>query len=59
MLDESICHFRGVKSILSLLLYFRWKILSTNNVDPYQMPYYVASDLGLYCLPMTLLQVSR
>ena len=27
MLDESICHFRGVGSILSLLLYFQWKIL--------------------------------
>ena len=23
------------------------------------MPHYVASDLGLHCLPMTLLQVSR
>ena len=30
-----------------------------NNVDANQMPYYVASDLGLHCLPMTLLRVSR
>ena len=30
-----------------------------NNVDPDQMPYYVASGLGLHCLPMTPLQVSR
>ena len=30
-----------------------------NNVDPHQMPHYVASDLGLHCLPMTLLRVSR
>ena len=22
-----------------------------NNVDPDQMPHYVASDLGLHCLP--------
>ena len=29
-----------------------------NNVDTNQMPHYVASDLGLYCLPMTLLRVS-
>ena len=29
-----------------------------NYVDPDQMPHYVASDLGLYCLPVTLLQVS-
>ena len=30
-----------------------------NSVDPDQMPHYVASDLRLHCLPMTLLQVSR
>ena len=30
-----------------------------NTVDPDQMPHYVASDLGLHCLPMALLQVSR
>ena len=30
-----------------------------HTVDPDQMPHYVASDLGLHCLPMTLLQVSR
>ena len=59
MLDESICYFRGVVSILSPLFYFRWKILLANNVDPDQMPHYVASDLGLHCLPMTLLQVSQ
>ena len=38
---------------------FLWKILLANNVDPDQMPHNVASDLGLYCLPMTLLRVSR
>ena len=59
MLDESICHFRGVRSILSLLFYFCWKILLANNVDPDQMPHFVMSDLGLHCLPVTLLQVSR
>ena len=26
--------------------------------DPDQMPHYVAFDVGLHCLPMTLLQVS-
>ena len=46
MVDEAICHFRGVRSILSLLFYF----LMENPV--------VASDLGLYCLPVTLLRVS-
>ena len=29
------------------------------NVDPDQMPRYVASDLGPHCLPMILLQVSQ
>ena len=48
MLDESICHFRG---ILSFLFYFWWKILLANTVDPDQTPHYVASDLGLHCLP--------
>ena len=51
MLDESICHFRGVGSVLLLSFYFGWKILSANSVDPDQMPHYVASDLGLHCLP--------
>ena len=59
MSDESICHFRGVWSILSLLFYFLWKILLANTVDPDQMPDYVASDLGLHCLFMTLLRASR
>ena len=52
MLDKSICHFRGARSILSLLFYFGLKILLANNVDVDQMPHYVASDLGLHCLLM-------
>ena len=55
MLDISICHFRGVGPILSLLFFFfLWKILLANNVDPEQMSHYVESDLGLQCLPMIL-----
>ena len=57
MLDESVCHFRGVGSILLLLFYFGWKILLANNVDPDQTPYYVVSDLGLHCLPITLIRM--
>ena len=38
----------------------RWgQTLLANTVDADQMLHYVASDLGLHCLPMTLLQVSR
>ena len=59
MLDDATCHFGGVRSILSLLISFLWKILFANNVDPDQMPHYVGLDLGLHCLHMTLLQVPR
>ena len=33
--------------------------LFANSGDPDQMPRSVASDLGLHCLPITLLRVSR
>ena len=53
---KTICHFRGVGSIVLLLFYFKWKILLANSVDPDQMPH-VASDLRLHYLPVTLLRV--
>ena len=33
---------------------FLKKIPFSEPVDPDQMPHYVASDLGLHCLPVTL-----
>ena len=57
MLDESICHFRDVESILSLVFYFLWKSLSANNGALDQMPHHLASYLGLRCLPIILLRV--
>ena len=30
-----------------------------NSGDPDQMPHSAASDLGLHCLPVTVLRVSR
>ena len=33
--------------------------LYANSGDPDQMPHSAASDLGLHCLPITLLRVSR
>ena len=33
--------------------------LFANSGDPDQMPHSAASDLGLHCLPITLLCVSR
>ena len=43
-------------SILSLFFYFGWKILLVISEDPDQRAHYVASDLGLHCLPMILLR---
>ena len=57
MLHEYICHFRGVRSIVTDSI-FDGKCVAY-NVDPDQMPHYVASDLGLHCLPKTHLWVSR
>ena len=34
-------------------------VFNANSADPDQMPHSVASDLGLHCLPSTLLGVSR
>ena len=59
MTDESIYHFKGVGSILSLLFFFLWKILLAKKVDSDQTPHNVASDLGLHCLPMSLLRDSK
>ena len=62
MLDKSICYFGGDGGggvyFVAFIGFFLWKILLANNVGPDQMPHYVASDLGLHCLPKTLLWVS-
>ena len=55
MLDKPFCHLRGLGSILSLLFYLQWKIPLANTVDTDQTPHQVASDLGLHCLPVTVL----
>ena len=58
MLNESRgCHLRRVRSISSLSFYFVENPVITE--DPNQRPHNVASDLGLPCLPMALLRVSR
>ena len=57
MWDESIRHFRGViVYFVAFILFFLWEIPLANNVDPDQTPHDMASDLGLHCLPMTLLR---
>ena len=59
MLDESICILGVSVHFLILILFLMENHVLSINVDPDQMPHYLASDLGLHCLPMTLLRVSR
>ena len=56
IMGKSICHFRGVGSVICFYSRFLWKILLANNVDPDQTPHYVHC---LPILPITLLWVSR
>ena len=59
MLDESICHFSGVGSIFAHFYYIFMENPIANSVDSDDTPHYVASDLGLHCLPMTFYRFSR
>ena len=59
MLGESVGHL-GVSGLFCCIYsIFAGQFLLVKNVDPDQMPHYVASDLFLHCLPIPLLQVSR
>ena len=58
MLAVSICQFSDVGSIMLFWFYFFMENLLANNVDPDQTQHDVASDLGVHCMPMTLLQIS-
>ena len=50
----------GVSSLFYCFYsFFLWRILLVNKVGPDKMPHDVASDLGLHCLPMIHLWVSR
>ena len=62
MMDESIYHFFGCWVYFVTLHVFLFLMENpvskqANNVDPDQMPHDVTSDLGLDCLPMTLIWV--
>ena len=51
-LDRSISYM-GIGVSLSLSCFEETFELSANSVYPDQTPRYVASDLGLHCLPMS------
>ena len=50
-MEKSISSFRGVWCTFLFLLYFWYKFLLSNSVDPDQTPHSAASDLCLHCLP--------
>ena len=51
--------FFGLLLLLLLLCFIGIPVFNSNSVDPDQTSRYVVSDLGLLCLPITLLGVSR
>ena len=54
-------HFQkqGVWLVFIISIFIEISVLNANNVDPDQTPCYTVSDLGLYCLPMSLLWDNR
>ena len=58
-LDQSISNSRVSIYFLLLLCYKEIPVVNGNSDDPDQMPHSAASDLGLPCLPVILLGVSR
>ena len=53
--DRSISNLRGVWLRFIFILISDVSVFNANSVDPDQTPRSVASDLGLNCLPMSLL----
>ena len=58
-LDWSISNSRVSGKFLLLLCFIEIPVFNANSVDCDQSPHSVVSDLGLQCLPITLLGVSR
>ena len=58
-LDRSISYIRGIWLVLLLSCFVEISDLNANGVDPDQMLHSAASDLGLHCLPMSLLWGAR
>ena len=58
-LDRSISNSRVSGYFLLLLCFIEIPVFNASIVDPDQTPRSAASDLGLHCLPFTLLGVSR
>ena len=52
-LGDSTFIFRGIRSDFSFLFHFSMKLSLANRIAPDGMPRFVASHLGLFCLPMS------
>ena len=57
--DRSISNRKGFWLFLLLLCFKEIPVFNSNSVDPDQTPHSAASDLGLHCLPMSLLLDAR
>ena len=55
----SISSRRGVWLVLLLKCFTEIPVFDANSVDPDQMQHYAASNLGLNCLPVSLLWDAR
>ena len=58
-LDRSVTSKRGVWLVFIITMVYRNSCTYANSVDPDQTPLSAASDLGLHCLPMSLLRYAR
>ena len=58
-MDPPISDVKGCWVAFFILFKFELNILQENSADPDQTPLYVASDLGLYCLPMSHIKDAR
>ena len=58
-LDWSFSNSRVSGKFLLLLSFIEIPVVNTNSEDPDQMLHTVASDLGLHCLTIIILGVSR
>ena len=58
-LDQAISNSRVSGKFLLLLCFIITPVFNAKSVDPDQTPHFAVSDLGLQCLPVTLLLVSQ
>ena len=57
--DRFISYTRGVSLVFVISCFEEISKLNANSLDPDQTPHIAASDLGLRCLPMSLLWDAR